>query len=154
MTRLFSSNFVTLANCCFVILLVARWVSLVLLLMLAGLQVKLWVSGGMRDVWRIELAVRNQENENAKQQARNEQLAAEVSDLKEGAEAIEERARSELGMVKNDEVFYQVIAPNAQAELKGPAVDDYAERHSDPSHPTNFSDSGAVIPKGLAQAEH
>ena len=80
-----------------------------LLLMLAGLQVKLWVSGGMRDVWRIELAVRHQESENAKQQARNAQLAAEVNDLKQGAEAIEERARSELGMVKNDEVFYQVI---------------------------------------------
>ena len=77
--------------------------------MLAGLQVKLWVSGGMRDVWRLEAAVEQQRAENLKQQNRNEQLAAEVADLKEGAEAIEERARSELGMVKNDEVFYQVI---------------------------------------------
>jgi cell division protein FtsB len=88
---------------------VSRWVSLILLMLLAGLQVKLWVSGGMRDVWRLEQAVAQQQAENAKQQGRNEQLSAEVSDLKEGAEAVEERARSELGMVKNDEVFYQVI---------------------------------------------
>lgn len=88
---------------------VSRWVSLLLLILLAGLQVKLWVSGGMRDVWRLEAAVELQRSENLKQHNRNEQLAAEVADLKEGAEAIEERARSELGMVKNDEVFYQVI---------------------------------------------
>lgn len=88
---------------------VSRWVSLLLLVLLAGLQVKLWVSGGMRDVWRLEAAVELQRVENLKQQHRNEQLAAEVADLKEGAEAIEERARSELGMVKNDEVFYQVV---------------------------------------------
>jgi cell division protein FtsB len=95
---------------------VSRWVSLLLLLILAGLQVKLWVSGGMRDVWRLELAVAHQQTENAVQASRNEQLAAEVSDLKQGAEAVEERARSELGMVKNDEVFYQVI------ESANPAV--------------------------------
>jgi cell division protein FtsB len=131
-------------------LIVARWVSLVLLLMLAGLQLKLWVSGGMRDVWRIELAVRHQEAENAKQQGRNEQLAAEVSDLKEGAEAIEERARSELGMVKNDEVFYQVIEDN------GPLVDDFAERltDSDPGHLSDFAVSGGAAAEQLAQAAH
>ena len=147
----FKRNFVTLANCCFVMLLVARWVSLVLLLMLAGLQVKLWVSGGMRDVWRIEVAVRNQESENAKQHARNEQLAAEVSDLKEGAEAIEERARSELGMVKNDEVFYQVIQVNGPVETTAPSL---AESMVEPAHATRFSDSGTADSKRLAQAEH
>ena len=148
MTRHFSRDFVTLANCCFVMLLVARWVSLMLLLMLAGLQVKLWVSGGMRDVWRIELAVRHQERENAKQQARNEQLAAEVSDLKEGAEAIEERARSELGMVKNDEVFYQVI------ETNGPSVDAVAEGLVDSGHVTDYPVSSGADSKQLAQAAH
>lgn len=148
MTRHFSRDFVTLANCCFVILLVARWVSLMLLLMLAGLQGKLWVSGGMRDVWRIELAVRHQERENAKQQARNEQLAAEVSDLKEGAEAIEERARSELGMVKNDEVFYQVI------ETNGPSVDAVAEGLVDSGHVTDYPVSSGADSKQLAQAAH
>ena len=146
------------------VLLVARWVSLVLLLMLAGLQLKLWVSGGMRDVWRIEVAVRHQETENAKQQARNEQLAAEVSDLKKGAEAIEERARSELGMVKNDEVFYQVI------ESDGPDVDNFAGglidsgQLADSAHVTGVSgasvsasggaDSGGAGTKRLAQAAH
>ncbi len=147
----FKRNFVTLANCCFVMLLVARWVSLVLLLMLAGLQVKLWVSGGMRDVWRIELAVHNQMSENAKQHARNEQLAAEVSDLKEGAEAIEERARSELGMVKNDEVFYQVIQVNGPAQATAPSL---ADNLVEPAHTTRVSASGAADSKRLAQAEH
>ncbi len=137
-------------------LIVARWVSLILLLMLAGLQLKLWVSGGMRDVWRIELAVRHQEAENAKQQARNEQLAAEVSDLKEGAEAIEERARSELGMVKNDEVFYQVIEDN------GPVVDSFAESLNGSGHDFPATDfraqdvpaSGGADSNQLAQAAH
>ena len=140
-------------------LLVARWVSLVLLLMLAGLQLKLWVSGGMRDVWRIELAVRHQETENAKQQARNEQLSAEVRDLKEGAEAIEERARSELGMVKNDEVFYQVI------ETNGPDVDNFAGGLIDAEHRNDSGNSvlasdvnapaaGRADTKQLAQAAH
>lgn len=133
------------------VLIVARWVSLVLLLMLAALQLKLWVSGGMRDVWRIELAVRHQEAENAKQQARNEQLAAEVSDLKEGAEAIEERARSELGMVKNDEVFYQVI------EANGPVVDSFAESLEGLGHDfpeQAFPMSGGADLNQLAQAAH
>ncbi len=135
-------------------LLVARWVSLILLLMLAGLQLKLWVSGGMRDVWRIELAVQHQQDENAKQQTRNEQLAAEVSDLKEGAEAIEERARSELGMVKNDEVFYQVI------EANGPAVGSFAESLVDSGHAaeaaplTEAPVTGRADANQLAQAAH
>lgn len=131
--------------------IVARWVSLILLLMLAGLQLKLWVSGGMRDVWRIELAVRRQEAENAKQQARNEQLAAEVSDLKEGAEAIEERARSELGMVKNDEVFYQVI------EADGPVVDSFVESSEGSGYDFPAQDlpmSGGADSNQLAQAAH
>jgi cell division protein FtsB len=92
---------------------VSRWVALTLLIILAALQVKLWVSGGMREVWRLEAVVQTQKTANALQQARNEQLEAEVIDLKEGAEAVEERARSELGMVKNDEVFYQVIESSA-----------------------------------------
>jgi cell division protein FtsB len=109
MARKTALNFVISIDCLFVMRSVSRWVSLILLMLLAGLQVKLWVSGGMRDVWRLEQAVAQQQAENANQQGRNEQLTAEVSDLKEGAEAVEERARSELGMVKNDEVFYQVI---------------------------------------------
>jgi len=122
-----------------------------LLLMLAGLQVKLWVSGGMRDVWRLELAVRHQESENAKQHTRNEQLAAEVSDLKEGAEAVEERARSELGMVKNDEVFYQVIEVNGPSEASAAG---FAERATESAQSPRLSDSGAADSKRLAQAEH
>jgi cell division protein FtsB len=94
---------------------VFRWVSLALLLVLASLQIKLWVSGGMREVWRLEKAVADQTAENKAQNDKNAQLSAEVEDLKDGAEAVEERARSELGMVKNDEVFYQVIESDLSA---------------------------------------
>ena len=143
-------------------LLVTRWVSLMLLLMLAGLQVKLWVSGGMRDVWRIELAVRHQESENSKQQARNEQLAAEVSDLKVGAEAVEERARSELGMVKNDEVFYQVIDTNSSglAETNRATDADFAQHSTEAGESgesgnlIDFPPSNGAYAKQLAQAAH
>jgi len=50
-----------------------------------------------------------QENENRQRRERNQMLAAEVMDLKEGVVAIEERARNELGMIKQDEIFYQLI---------------------------------------------
>jgi cell division protein FtsB len=89
--------------------LMTRWVSLLLLLILAALQLKLWVGSGMNDVMKLQDMVNSQARANAAQQQRNERLAAEVLDLKEGDEAIEERARVELGMVKADEVFYQVI---------------------------------------------
>jgi cell division protein FtsB len=97
----------------------SRWLSLVFLVLLSTLQVKLWVSGGMRDVWRLEKAVAEQKQINAAQLEKNQRLAAEVADLKGGAEAVEERARSELGMVKTGETFYQVIdaKPNLLPDL-------------------------------------
>jgi cell division protein FtsB len=113
--------------------IVFRWVSLLLLLLLASLQVKLWVSGGMREVWRLEKAVAKQTLENTRQNDKNAQLAAEVEDLKDGAEAVEERARSELGMVKNDEVFYQVIETDLGApapSLAGFATDEARSTHA------------------------
>jgi cell division protein FtsB len=92
----------------------SRWVSLILLILLAFLQFKLWISGGMREVWRLEKAVAEQHADNDAQTTRNSELAAEVADLKEGADAVEERARSELGMVKAGETFYQVIDAQPQ----------------------------------------
>ena len=96
--------------------------ALVLFLLLALLQARLWVSGeGVRKVNRLEQAVAEQAQENATLKARNERLAAEVKDLKEGMTAVEERARSDLGMVGANETFYQVVpagkpAPPAEAE--------------------------------------
>ena len=82
----------------------------VLMVLLVLLQFKLWVGeGGMRDVWRLEDAIAEQTNENRLLLERNQSLAAEVNDLKEGLEAIEERARRELGMIKEGETFYQIV---------------------------------------------
>lgn len=91
-----------------------RYVALVLLILLIALQVKLWVGqGGMEEVWRLEKAVAAQKRENDELKARNDALIAEVADLKDGEEAIEERARSELGLIKPGEKFYQVVEPAA-----------------------------------------
>ncbi len=84
-------------------------------LLLAGvlaLQYRLWVSpNGMRDVWRTEQAIEAQKVENQRLAERNRTLAAEVHDLKEGRAAIEERARTDLGMIRAGETFFQVVPP-------------------------------------------
>ena len=91
-----------------------RWVALVLIIILIALQVRLWTGqGGLRDVWRLQQRVAQQKTENAQLKKRNETLSAEVEDLKHGEEAIEERARSELGLLKPGETFYQVVEPGA-----------------------------------------
>jgi cell division protein FtsB len=87
-----------------------RFLFLLLATSLMLLQYRLWVSDqGMREVWRLEAAVRAQHDQNAEQRERNRQLAAEVNDLKVGLTALEERARSELGMVGSTETFYQIV---------------------------------------------
>jgi cell division protein FtsB len=79
------------------------------------LQYRIWASpDGMREVWRLEQAIEVQSDENTRLGTRNRTLAAEVRDLKEGRKAIEERARTDLGMVKSNETFFQVVPP-AQA---------------------------------------
>jgi cell division protein FtsB len=86
----------------------------VLLAILVLLQYPLWFgSGGVIAVWRLDREIAAQEQENASLKDRNQALEADVNDLKQGLAAIEERARTELGMVKKGEVFFQVIeAPN------------------------------------------
>ncbi|MFO7858736.1 MAG: cell division protein FtsB [Ectothiorhodospiraceae bacterium] len=85
----------------------------ILIAVLAGLllvlQAQLWSGqGGLPEVWRLRADIRDQEQENARLRERNATLEAEVRDLKDGLEAVEERARSELGMIGDDVVFYQV----------------------------------------------
>ena len=63
----------------------------------------------MPGVHRLEAAIEAQLEENARLEARNRRLAAEVHDLKEGLEAVEERARSDLGMIGRDETYYQLV---------------------------------------------
>ena len=99
---------------------------LVLLALLGLLQYKLWFgSSGHREVAALRAQVAAQEAENLRLQQRNEALAAEVEDLKSGEAAIEERARSELGMVKPGEVFYRVVdVGRAAAPAAAPAAGD------------------------------
>lgn len=81
-----------------------------LAVLLVLLQFKLWFGeGSMKDVWRLEDAIEAQTSENRQLKERNQALAAEVADLKQGLEAIEERARIDLGMIKQGETFYQVV---------------------------------------------
>ncbi len=87
-----------------------RWLTLAVIVLLAGLQYKLWVGqGSFAEVWNLNQAVAEQRDENERLAERNAALEAEVLDLKQGLDAVEERARSELGMIKDDEVFYQIV---------------------------------------------
>ncbi|MFC4728740.1 cell division protein FtsB [Coralloluteibacterium thermophilus] len=97
-----------------------RLIALVLVALLVLLQVKLWAGdGSWRQVEALEAAVAQQRDENARLKLRNDALAAEVDDLKTGDDAIEERARSELGMIKPGEVFYRVVEPQHPARDEG-----------------------------------
>jgi cell division protein FtsB len=81
------------------------------------LQYPLWVGkGGWFRVWSLERQVREQKETNTRMRQRNSALDAEVRDLKQGTEAIEERARYELGMIRQDEVFFQVVPASRQSE--------------------------------------
>lgn len=92
------------------------WLTLGLLVLIVALQLKLWTGeGGMPEVWRLRERVDAQRGENANLRERNAALEADVQDLKTGEEAVEERARSELGMVKQGETFYQVVEPTPPA---------------------------------------
>jgi cell division protein FtsB len=98
------------------------WPLLALLALLAALQAKLWFgAGGLPDSRALRDTVTAQRAENARLQQRNDALSAEVEDLKSGEAAVEERARSELGMVKPGETFYRVVEPHAPASSAAPA---------------------------------
>lgn len=82
----------------------------ILLLILILLQLKMWFGeGGFSDVRRLEQRVEEQVQENEALAQRNRELQAEVEDLRQGLGAVEERARSELGLIKENEEFYQVV---------------------------------------------
>jgi cell division protein FtsB len=81
-----------------------------LIVLLVLLQYPLWFGGGgVYALWKLKREFAAQREENAGLRERNQVLAADVIDLKQGLAAIEERARSELGMIKQGETFYQVI---------------------------------------------
>ncbi len=94
-----------------------RALAIVLAAFAVLLQYPLWLGkGGWIRVWSLERQVQEQKDANARLRQRNSALDAEVRDLKQGVEAIEERARYELGMIREDEIFFQVVAaPPAEA---------------------------------------
>lgn len=92
-------------------IIIVSFLSILLLI----LQVKLWTGkGSMQDVRQLEREIAAQTQENQQLEQRNQALLAEVKDLKRGLEAIDERARSEYGMVSKDETFFQIVNPNEQ----------------------------------------
>ena len=89
-----------------------RFLALALVLLIALIQNPLWFGkGGWLRVHELSRQIDTQRETNIKLAVRNATLDAEVLDLKQGYDAIEERARSELGMVKQDEVFFQLLQP-------------------------------------------
>src|SRR5262245_18210339 len=98
-----------------------KWFALTLGIVVLLLQYRLWVSpNGVRELGRLEEAVTEQRVENERLANRNAQLAAEVRDLKKGVTALEERARSDLGMIAGNETFYQVIPPHSDSASAEP----------------------------------
>lgn len=91
-----------------------RWLILILLILLGALHYRLWVvpEGGFAEVAALHKANQQLREEIDRKKTANNQLAAEVIDLKQGKEAVEERARKELGMIREGEVFYQFVAPS------------------------------------------
>ena len=102
-----------------------RVLAAVLAFLIVILQYPLWLGrGGWLRVWDLDRQVSAQKEQNDKLKRRNAALDAEVQDLKQGFEAVEERARSELGMVRQDEIFFQIIPAGAggnAAKASGPA---------------------------------
>jgi cell division protein FtsB len=92
-----------------------KWLAAALAVAIILLQYRVWLSDdGVRGVARLRQAVAVQGGENERLAERNRQLAAEVRDLKTGLDALEERARSDLGMIARNETFYQVVPPSPQ----------------------------------------
>lgn len=87
-----------------------KWFWLILGAFFIALQFRLWVGeGSLAEYWGLKSKISEQQAENERLRERNEELRAEVVDLKQGMEAIEERTRSELGMIKEGETFFQLV---------------------------------------------
>jgi cell division protein FtsB len=98
-----------------------KWLAAALLVVVLLLQQRLWLSvSGVQELSRLNGAVALQRAEDERLADRNRQLAAEVRDLKSGFGALEERARSDLGMIASNETFYQVVPGHADADAKSP----------------------------------
>jgi cell division protein FtsB len=98
-----------------------KTLALALAVLIMLVQYPLWLGkGSWLRVWELDQQIRTQRDANGRLRARNSALEAEVRDLKVGLEAIEERARSELGMIRQDEIFFQVLEDPQAARPQPP----------------------------------
>lgn len=98
-----------------------RWLAIALAVLIAALQYPMWLGkGGWLQVREYDRQLAVQRDANAKLRSRNEALDADVRDLKTGSEAIEERARAELGMIRQDEVLFQIQSGGAGVKPANP----------------------------------
>jgi len=94
-----------------------RLILILLIVLVLLLQYQLWSSdGGIAEIWHLQRAIETQQKEITILKERNAALEAEVEDLRQGVAAIEERARSELGLIKEGETFYQAIDDDEQPQ--------------------------------------
>ena len=99
-----------------------KWFAAALIAAMLLLQYRVWFSGdGIGEVLRLRTAVAGQQADNQRLSERNRQLAAEVRDLKQGFVALEERARTDLGMIGRNETFFQVTSGSPAAAVPPPA---------------------------------
>src|SRR6187200_742303 len=100
-----------------------RWFIAILAALVLVLQYRIWIApDGAREVLQMRASVAAQRTENQQLEQRNRQLAAEVRDLKQGFGALEERARSELGLIAGNETYYQVVPPEQKTVASEPAA--------------------------------
>ena len=115
-----------------------KWFWSVLIILIVALQWRLWVGEGSLAEWsNLQDQIADQEAINSELRERNQQLDAEVQDLKQGLDSIEERARTELGMIKEGETFIQLVEPSAHkkppASDKEPSANKEPSAHKEPS---------------------
>lgn len=123
-----------------------RWLAIVFIALIVGLQYPMWLGkGGWLQVRETDRQLALQREANEKLRVRNAALDADVRDLKTGSEAIEERARSELGMIRSDEVFFQL---QQGAVMSSVATRDAAGKEG----AARTSPSKAAAPKGAMTA--
>ncbi|RUO55802.1 MULTISPECIES: cell division protein FtsB [Pseudidiomarina] len=97
-----------------------RLLKVFLLVLLVALQYRLWFGkNSLPEYWHLQEDVARQEQTNQKLRQRNQVLIADIEDLREGEVALEERARNELGLIKQDETFFRLI-PNKQPTTYDP----------------------------------
>jgi cell division protein FtsB len=107
-----------------------RWLLIILMVLLAGLQFRLWVGeGSLAHQFELDTQIDEQRDENQRLKRRNEKVAQEVESLKTNLESIEEKARTDLGMIKEGEIFYLVIDKNDAVLNSKPKPDNVLEQN-------------------------